>query len=160
VALRRHFFRQSESNRVSARIQVIITLLTEEKTMGPDTLKHLFGLMIPIIAICIPIVAIVAGIRMKMAREQLMHETVRQLAERGQPIPPELLNAQLREAKPGGWTPAANLRGGAINTAVGLGLILMFSVMQPGSWLWSIGCIPLFIGIALLLLWRMERDKA
>ena len=120
--------------------------------------------LIPIVALFIPIVAIVGVMLSRSRRDQLLHETIRQLSERGQPIPPELLNGTLHgiDTDPlSGLRPVSDhrialLRGGAVTMAVGLGLIVMFLAMKPDSWLWAIGCVPLFIGVALFLVWRFE----
>jgi hypothetical protein len=48
-------------------------------------------LLIPIIALLIPIAGIVAWAAIRITRMNLLHETVRHLASNGQPIPPELL---------------------------------------------------------------------
>ncbi|MFZ6691701.1 hypothetical protein [Undibacterium sp. SXout20W] len=47
---------------------------------------------IPIIALLIPIVGIIASAVLKIVRMQLLHETVRQLSANGQAIPQELIN--------------------------------------------------------------------
>ena len=123
-------------------------------------LRHVLPFLVPIVALMIPIVAIIMGIQAKMRREQLLHETLRQLADKGQPLPPELL-AQLT-GDPSGRADAVkrgrtvSLQVGAVNLAVGLALALMFSLMNPNSWLWTIGCLPGFIGLALLVVWWVE----
>jgi len=48
-------------------------------------------LLIPIVALLIPIVGIIAWATVKITRLNLLHETARHLAAKGQPIPPELL---------------------------------------------------------------------
>ena len=48
--------------------------------------------LIPIIALLIPIVGIIASAVLKIVRMQLLHETVRQLSANGQAIPQELIN--------------------------------------------------------------------
>ena len=55
-------------------------------------------LLIPIIALLIPIVGIVAWAVVKTTRMNLLHETVRHLSSNGQPIPPELI-AQITDDK-------------------------------------------------------------
>lgn len=55
-------------------------------------------LLIPIIALLIPIVGIVAWAVVKTTRMNLLHETVRHLSSNGLPIPPELL-AQITDDK-------------------------------------------------------------
>lgn len=51
--------------------------------------------LIPIAAMLVPIVAIVGNVVLKVMRLQLLHETVKHLADRGQPIPPELLSSMI-----------------------------------------------------------------
>lgn len=123
--------------------------------------KNILPLTIPLVALLIPIVAIVGSYMTRSRREQLLHETVRLLSERGQPIPPELLNSDLCEAPKrnslgGGRSPLSD---GLVGIAIGLGLMVMFWAMRPGDWLWAIGCIPLFVGIAKLLVWRFEAKQ-
>jgi hypothetical protein len=57
-----------------------------------NSLNELSPLLIPIIALLIPIVGIIAAVALKITRLHLLHETVRHLSANGQPIPPELLN--------------------------------------------------------------------
>lgn len=127
--------------------------------MGPDVLKHLFGLLIPILALCIPIIALLGGIVLKLRREQWLHATLREYAERGQPVPAEVL-AVLRPPEDVRMTREnaglRNLRFGLMNVAVGLGLMVAFYFIVPDQGLWAAGCVPLLIGLALLLLWRLE----
>lgn len=48
-------------------------------------------LLIPIIALLVPIAGIIAWATVKITRMNLLHETARHLSSNGQPIPPELL---------------------------------------------------------------------
>jgi hypothetical protein len=128
--------------------------------MDLSQLSHIFPMLIPIVGMLIPIIAIVMGIAAKMQREKLRHDTLRAFAERGQPVPPELLDPS--------FTPEFRLRRGrrtglqmgAVNIGAGLGLMLMFYMMDPAGWLWSIGAIPLFVGIATLIATAVERKQA
>jgi len=54
-------------------------------------LQDMSPLLIPIIALLIPIVGVVAWAVVKVNQAHLLHETVRILSANGQPIPPELL---------------------------------------------------------------------
>ena len=122
-------------------------------------------LLIPILALLIPIVAIVARYLGKANSERLRHETIRELARAGKPIPPELL----AEPQESGWNHArrdkANpkpnriLLTAMINVGTGLGLMGMFAVMSPGSWLWAIGLLPMFFGLCLVVYWSVERKQ-
>jgi len=121
-------------------------------------------LMIPILALLIPIVAILAHYLGKAHSERQRHETIRELARAGQPIPPELLG----DVQDSDWHRARCVRANpnrvlvpaVINIGVGLGLMGMFSLMMPGAWLWSIGLLPLFIGLGLALYWAVERKQS
>lgn len=128
-----------------------------------DNFHAISPLLIPILALCIPIVAITAHYLGKANSEKLRHETIRELARAGQPIPPELLadaqDSDFHRAKRDQANPNRILIPALINIAVGLGLMIMFATMMPGAWLWSIGALPLFIGCALAVYWSFERKQ-
>ena len=131
-------------------------------------LKHLAPFIVPILALCIPIAAIFVRHAERINRNNNLHQTIRLLSERGAVLPPELLQAAITEPhstlEPKPWSQAAQLRAGVINVCIGIGLIILFSVMRleeglPG-WLWVIGAIPLLIGIAFFTIWYIEsRNK-
>lgn len=118
--------------------------------------------LIPIVAMLIPIVAIIAGVVQWWHGEALRHETIRSLAQSGQPIPPELL----RRTKGGGGDDDEShsasrdhsrfLRGGLILLCLGLGTGALLYFVSPGDWLWSIGLVPGSLGLALILIWKIE----
>jgi hypothetical protein len=128
-----------------------------------DNFPTIGPLMIPILALLIPIVAIVAHYLGKAHNERQRHETMRALARAGLPIPPELL----ADAQDSDWyrsrrdqaNPNRMLVPAVINVAAGLGLMGMFASMHPGGWLWAIGLIPLCLGLGFLLLWSVERKQ-
>jgi hypothetical protein len=129
--------------------------------MSFDHFTDVSPLMIPILSLLIPIVAIVAHYMGKAHTERQRHETIRELARAGQPIPPELLNdvqdCDFQRAKRDQANPNRILVPAVINIGIGLGLMGMFNAMMPGAWLWSIGLIPLFLGLGLVLYWVIER---
>jgi Domain of unknown function (DUF6249) len=127
-----------------------------------ETFQSLGPLVIPILALLIPIVAIVSHYISKTSIERERHETLRELARAGQPIPPELLDVQdsdWHRARREQSSPNRILIPAVINVAVGLGLMGMFAAMSPGSWLWSIGLLPLFLGLGLAVYWAVERKQ-
>ena len=126
------------------------------------TLKHLAPFAVPILALFIPIVAIVVSGWVRIKRNRNMHETIRLMTEKGMPVPPELIQAVIgdspQQAK--NWSPTSQLRSGVINISIGLGLMLLFQEMHPEeNWLWAIGVIPLMIGVGFLLIWWIESKK-
>lgn len=128
-----------------------------------EHLSDVSPLLIPILALTIPIVAIVAHQLGKAHSERQRHETIRELARAGQPIPPELLaDVQDSDWSRGRREPASPNRillPAIINIAVGLGLMGMFAAMMPGAWLWTIGLLPVCIGLGLALYWAAERKQ-
>ena len=126
------------------------------------TLKHLAPFAIPILALLIPIVAIIMTGLVRIKRNRLLHETVRLMTEKGAPIPPELIDAVANDSKQQAktWSPTSQLRSGVINIAIGLGLIFLFREMDGGpTWLWAVGMIPFMIGVGFLLIWWIESRK-
>ncbi len=129
-----------------------------------ENLESWLPMTIPLLALMIPIVAIVSHYLGRAHAARQRHETIRELARAGQPIPPELL----AEPSDGDWqrgprgapNPNRILIPALLNIAVGLGLMGMFALMAPGVWLWSIGLLPLFIGFALTPYWAFERRQA
>jgi hypothetical protein len=71
---------------------------------------------------------------------------------KGMQIPPELL---LHERS---LEPRSALHKGVIMTAVGLGMLCLFLVLniKPGI---GISFIPLFLGLAYLLIWKIEKPR-
>lgn len=117
--------------------------------------------VIPIVAITMltifgaPVLIVAFIMYFGFSKSRMQHRTVRMLAEKGQPIPPELL------APP---TPAvkqrSDMRRGIVLVMVGLGVMLTF-----GAWsgwdggAWALGVIPFVIGLGYLLVWKLEGDK-
>lgn len=120
-----------------------------------------FGhLIIPILGLLIPIVAILAHYVGKAYGERLRHQTIREFARAGHPVPPELLvDIQDERTQRVTNNPNRILVPGAINVGVGLGLMGMFALMSPGSWLWGIGLVPLCLGLGLIVLWAVVRKQ-
>jgi hypothetical protein len=80
----------------------------------------------------------------------MMHETVRLLVEKGQPLPPEIFQQNFQK-------PKSDLRRGLTWIAVGLGIIGYFLADHDSSW--GMGFIPLFVGIGFLLAWKLESSS-
>lgn len=129
----------------------------------------ILALAIPLLALLIPVAYIVFRFVLQSRKARLMHETIRQLAQLGQPIPPELL----QQDPPGvAWatpTPeqkaervASLLRKGvlAICTGLGLGLVVYWVNLDNGAFNgfhgWAWGLLPFILGLGWLLLWVVE----
>jgi hypothetical protein len=93
----------------------------------------------------LPLALVALVLYYKHRKLQMNHETITRLAEKGLPIPPELMEPPRRGN--------AGLRGGLVLVALGVALSFFFAGWGPG---WSIGLIPGLMGIALLVAWKIE----
>ncbi len=114
----------------------------DETTAVVAIIAMLAGFALPLL-----LVALILYYKHRKAR--LAHETVTRLAEKGLPVPPELLDPPRRGH--------AGLRGGLVLLALGIALAFFFAGWGPG---WSIGLIPGLMGVALLVAWKIETRKA
>jgi hypothetical protein len=76
---------------------LIYNLGKRKRNMSSFT--DLSPILIPVVALFIPIVAIIASTVLKVTRLHLLHETVRALCASGQPVPPELLSQIVDKGK-------------------------------------------------------------
>lgn len=90
---------------------------------------------------------------------QETQNTVRMALERGEPLTPELLD-RIGQAPP----PRRNdLRRGVVGICLGIGLGAFGLVLgEPDAVrpLLAVGLVPLLLGLAYLVLWRVSGDKA
>jgi len=92
----------------------------------------------------LPLLVIAIVLAYKHQRNRLHQETILKLAEKGLPVPPELLQPPERSPSP---------KGGLVLVALGIALSVFFWERgQP----WSIGLIPGLMGVALLVAWRID----
>jgi hypothetical protein len=84
----------------------------------------------------------------------MLHDTLRLMIEKGQPIPPELL----QPAEPQRRT-NCDLRRGLIWSGVGVGLAVSLLVKHDEDVPWPLALIPLLIGVAFLITWKIESNK-
>jgi uncharacterized membrane protein len=92
----------------------------------------------------LPLLVIAFILIYKHQRNRMQQETILRLAEKGLPVPPELLQPPVRAASP---------KAGLVLVALGVALAVFFWERgQP----WSIGLIPGLMGIALLVAWKIE----
>jgi hypothetical protein len=87
----------------------------------------------------------------KLQKERLRHETIRQALEKGQPLPPELIEGKVRNH------PRDDRRSGMIAIAVGIGLFVLLREVAGHDGVEWVGLIPGLVGVALLLNWALER---
>lgn len=136
----------------------------ETATLKIDGLDHLsevagshtafmgefIGLVAVILIFGTPVIIVLAVLRHRANRQRLINEMVLKLADKGQPIPPELFIEPVR--------PKSDLRRGVILIGVGLGLIGFFYFNDDHDGV-GIGFIPMMIGLGYLVSWKLEQGK-
>lgn len=86
-------------------------------------------------------------------KEQMKFDTLRLMVEKGVPIPEKFSFVESAPA------PGASLRRGLILIALGIGIVCFFLIVGANEGT-ALGAIPFFIGLAYLLIWYLERNKA
>ena len=115
-----------------------------------QTTEAVIAIMGMLVSFGLPLLLVAVILYYKHRKLRITHETIARLAEKGMPVPPELLEPPRRGQYSG-------LRGGLVLIALGLGLAIFFWQMGVP---WSIGLIPGLMGVALLISWSIERRAA
>jgi hypothetical protein len=97
-----------------------------------------------------PIIIVASVLLYRMRKTRLTHDTILKLAEKGVPIPPELIAAPQRD------TPKSDLKTGIILLSAGAGLMLFFFEVGAPS---SLAAIPALMGIGYLVAWKIEKSQ-
>jgi hypothetical protein len=83
---------------------------------------------------------------------QQLNQTLRALMEKGVAVPPELLTP-----RPTNVAVISDFRKGLLLVWSGIGAAFLLGVIFHGSGTWSLGLIPIFTGLAYLVLAKLER---
>jgi len=126
---------------------------------------HWIGILVPI-SLFAMIAAIVLGPRYFRSRErQRLLDTMRVAYERGQPVPPDLLDSLQFDEKPRAAAPDRDLRSGIILVAVALAFVTLAGVISSfegdrEAWIiGAVGAFPGFIGLGHLVFWALRRGR-
>src|SRR4029078_2028951 len=124
---------------------------------SPDDLP---GMVIPIVGIVFltifgaPVLIVALILYFSFSRQRALHRTVRMMVEKGQPVPEALLNP------PPAQRQRSDVRRGVVVTMSGVGVTVFLgaaSEWEGGAW--TLGLIPLLIGVGYLLVWKLEAKK-
>ncbi len=95
----------------------------------------------------VPVLLLAMILWFKSRKMRMLQDLAISLAEKGQPLPPELFFPPRNTA----------LRSGLVLVGIGLALCLfLWQVNAP----WSLGLIPLFAGLGYLISWKIEAAQA
>ena len=113
-----------------------------------ESTQALFAIVGMLVAFGLPLLLVVVILFFRHRKLRMTHETIARLADKGLPVPPELLEPRRRGN--------SGLRGGLVLVALGFATGIFFA--QTGV-PWSIGLIPGLMGVALLISWGIERRQ-
>jgi len=144
--------------------QELPMLLTSAAEFGIDLGQHaglgdaatpLLDALLPLLAVLMvfgmPIVIVLAVLRYRAQRQKSINDMVLKLADKGQPIPPELFLEPGRKRK-------SDVSSGLSLVGAGLGLMGFFWFAGAESAI-GIGFIPLMIGVGQLIAWKIEQTR-
>jgi hypothetical protein len=144
--------------------QELPMLLTSAAEFGIDLGQHaglgdaatpLLDALLPLLAVLMvfgmPIVIVLAVLRYRAQRQKSINDMVLKLADKGQPIPPELFLEPGRKRK-------SDVSSGLSLVGAGLGLMGFFWFAGAESAI-GIGFIPLMIGVGQLIAWKIEQAR-
>jgi hypothetical protein len=124
---------------------------------SPDDLP---AMVIPIVGIVFltifgaPVLIVALILYFSFSRQRALHRTVRMMVEKGQPVPEALLNP------PPAQRQRSDVRRGVVLTMIGVGVTVFLgaaSEWEGGAW--TLGLIPLLIGVGYLLVWKLDTKK-
>lgn len=112
------------------------------------------GLVTVVLLFGMPVFIIWLNHIYKERRRRMQHEVVMKLAEKGQPVPPELFldPQQAQKAK------KSDLSSGLTLISIGLGVAVALYVngnQDAAGW----ALIPFFVGAARLIAWKLEQNQ-
>ena len=99
-----------------------------------------------------PVMLVAAVLYWGYRKRRLAHDTINQYLASGKEIPEEVMQNLFKDTKP-----KNNLHKGMVMCGLGFGIFLCFAIigsMEAASF----GMIFLFIGLAQLLIWKLEKD--
>jgi hypothetical protein len=102
-----------------------------------------------------PVLVVGAIMFFSYLKSRSLHRTVRDMVEKGQPVPPALF------APPAAIRARSDMRRGVVLVMVGFGIMIFFGAVndwEGGAW--AIGIIPFLIGVGHLLVWKLEGPKS
>jgi hypothetical protein len=133
----------------------ITELAQLNKDRNGNALDSISMATFPVVLFAFIGICVALGVNGRIRRSRQLHETIRLMVEKGQPIPPELLQSQDPPRRP-----RSDLRTGLVLVSVGIGSILFFyGVGGNTANVWGLGLIPLLMGLAFLITWKIESNK-
>ena len=112
-----------------------------------QTTEAVVAIMGMVVSFGLPLLLVAIILYYKHRKLRMTHETIARLAEKGLPIPPELLDPPASKRAYGA------LRAGLVLVALGIALAIFLNEVHGP---WSVGLIPGLMGVAFLNAWKIE----
>lgn len=125
--------------------------LGEVSHSGGAIMGEVIGLVAVLLIFGTPIVIVLAVLRSRTRRIEMQNEVILKLAERGQPIPPELFLTPQQRSR-------SELSSGLSLIGIGIGVALGLWFVDAHEAI-GFALIPFFIGLARLVAWKLERRE-
>lgn len=137
--------------------QIMKLMQERQVTFGTERVPEMIAtVLIPLGMFSMIIACVAIGVTARLKRNRMLHETVRMMIEKGQPIPPELLQPQETARRP-----RSDLRTGLVLVAIGIGLCgLGLSIGSDKAKISGLGLIPILMGVAFLIAWKIEAKRS
>lgn len=118
---------------------------------GVDFLEAAVPLLAILMVFGTPVVIVLAVLRHRASRQKSINEMVLKLADRGQPIPPELFLEPGKRRR-------SEVSSGLSLVGAGIGLMGFFWIADAREAI-GLGFVPLMIGIGQLIAWKIEQGR-
>ena len=123
-----------------------------------------FGILIPLAPFLMVIAIVVIPAWLKSNERKEMQATLRSAIEKGQPLPPEVIDALSRDNIKPPATAGRDLRVGVILLAVSIGIALFGYAVSFENWdafypISGLAAIPGMIGLAFIVLSFFNKNK-
>ena len=128
-----------------------------ETLIGSGQLVPMLGVLVAIFGVMMPVAIVFVVLYYRHRRATEVLATVRHLAEKGLPVPAELLRSSEGERR--GSDPRSMLLTSLSTLGAGIGLMIFFYTWTPMRFLWGIGALVAIVGIAQLIgLWLTRKQ--
>jgi len=129
-----------------------------EAFIGSGQLTAILGVMVAIFSVLMPVAIVFVVLHFRQRRATEVLATVRHLAEKGLPVPTELLRPT-NKAERRANDPRSMLIGSLSTLGAGVGLMIFFYSSGFLRFLWGIGALVAIVGIAQLIgQWLMRKQ--
>ena len=116
-------------------------------------MEMLVGMMAVILIFGGPLLIVAIVLYSSYKKRRLTHQTINSYVQSGKDIPAEVMEGLQKQSNP-----KSSLHKGVVLIGVGLGIFICFTLigaMEAGAF----GLIPFFIGLAQLLVWKLENKN-